>query len=103
VNVFGREEHPLKNYNRTTQLSQYLTPHYLPTSSYYSVKDNETEEVIIDFDNYTKLSCDTYGNYFLLDSTSFAQERNYRLILKVVTASGSLYVFDNNDVFKVVR
>jgi len=102
INIFGREEQPLKNFVRKTQLTQYLTPKYLPTSSYYSIKDNETEEIIIDFDNYTKLSCDTVGNFLMLDTTAFAQERNYRLRLKVED-NGSVYVFDNNDIFKIVR
>jgi hypothetical protein len=35
VNVFSREEFPLKNFQRRTQFTQYLTPRYLPTSSYY--------------------------------------------------------------------
>ena len=102
INVFGREEHPLKNFTRKTQLTQHLTPKYLPSSSYYSIKDNETEEIIIDFDDYTGLSCDASGNFFMLDTTAFAQERNYKLRLKVQN-SGSVYVFDNNDVFKIVR
>lgn len=102
INVFGREEYPLKNFVRKTQMTQYLTPKYLPSSSYYSIKDNETEEIIIDFDNYTRLSCDLSGNFFMLDTTAFAQERNYKLLLKV-DDSGSVYVFDNDSVFKIVR
>lgn len=102
IRIFGREELPLKNFTRKTQMTQYLNPKYLPTSSHYSIKDNETEEIIIDFDNYTRLSCDANGNYFQLDTTAFAQERNYRIRLKVIDSS-SVHVFDDGRVFKIVR
>jgi len=102
INVFARQEFPLKNFNRQTQFTQFLTPQYLPTSSYYSIKDNETEQIILDFDNYTKISCDPTGNYFLLDTTSYPQERYFRLLIKV-EESGSIYTFDKGNIFKIVR
>jgi len=102
INVFGREEFPLKNFTRATQLTQYLTPKYLPLTSFYAIKDNETEYMILPFDAYTNLSCDVNGNYFLLDATGIPQERYYRLLIKV-EQSGSTYTFDNNNVFKIIR
>lgn len=102
VNVFGREEYPLKNFNRLPQFSQYLTPLYLPSSSFYAIKDNVTEEIIIDFDNYTRLSCDTNGNYFMLDTSGLPQERYFKVLIKV-EMSGSVYIVDNDNIFKVVR
>ena len=45
-----------------TTSSNYLNTAYLPESSYYSVRDAETDEVIIPFDTeYTKLSADSTG------------------------------------------
>jgi hypothetical protein len=102
VNVFGREEFPLKNFTRATQLTQFLTPKYLPTSSYYALKDNETEQIVQDFDNYTKINCDENGNYFLLDTSCLPQERYFRILIKV-EHSGSIYTMDHGNVFKVVR
>ncbi len=102
INVFGREEFPLKNFARSTQFSQFLTPKYLPSASYYSIKDNQTEEIVVDFDNSTKLSCDMNGNYFLLDTTGLPQERYFRILIKT-EQSGSTYTIDNGDVFKIVR
>ena len=102
VNVFARPQFPLKNFNRQTQFTQFLIPQYLPTSSYYAIKDNETEEIILDFDNYTQLSCDPNGNYFMLDTTGFPQERYFKLLIKT-EASGSIYTFDKGNVFKIVR
>ncbi len=103
INVFARSEFPLKNFDRQTQFTQFLIPQYLPSgSSYYSIKDNETEEVILDFDEYTKLSCDQNGNYFLLDTAGFPQERYFKILIKV-EQSGSVYTMDKNNIFKIVR
>jgi hypothetical protein len=102
VNVFGREQYPLKNFQRLPQFSQYLTPLYLPSSSFYAIKDNVTEEIILDFDNYTRLSCDTNGSYFMLDASGLPQERYFKVLIKV-EMSGSVYVVDNDNIFKVVR
>jgi hypothetical protein len=102
INIFGREEFPLKNFSRLTQFSQFLTPKYLPVTSYYSIKDNQTEEIVVDFDTYTKLSCDQNGNYFLLDTTGLPQERYFRILIKT-ESSGSVYTMDNGNIFKIVR
>ena len=38
---------------------------YLPTASYYAIKDLETNEFVVDYDTtYTQLSSDSEGNYF---------------------------------------
>jgi len=99
--VFAREQNPKKQF--TSFQTSYLTPKYLPTSSFYSIKDNESEESIIDFDNYTKLSCDEHGNYFYLDTTGLPQERYYRILIKTELSDGSIQIFDNGDIFKIVR
>jgi len=103
IKVFGRREFPLKTFERTSQQSGYVVPELLPTSSYYAIKDNMSEEIIVDFDNYTRLSCEyPYGNFFILDTTGLAQERSYRILIRVEN-SGSKYTFDNGDVFKITR
>jgi hypothetical protein len=102
INVFSREEFPFKNFQRRTQFTQFITPKYLPTSSYYAIKDNETERMVIDFDSNTQISCDINGNFFELDTTGLAQERYYKILIKT-EQSGSIYTFDRGDVFKIVR
>lgn len=103
IGVYGREKFPLKTFGKAPQQPTYITPKYLPTTSYYSIKDNETEEVIVDFDDYTKLSCNDMGNYFYLDTTGLIQERYYRILIRVVGENGSEYTFDSNDIFKITR
>lgn len=103
IRVMGRKEFPMKTFAKTSQQIGYLTPELLPSSSYYAIKDNMSEEIIVNFDNYTRISSEyPEGNYFMLDTTGLAQERPYRILIRV-EESGSKYTFDNNDVFKIVR
>ena len=102
-NVFGRKQFPLKTFTKATQQEQYLVPEYLPTSSYYALKDNETGEILMDFDNYTRIGC-MYpeGNYFVIDTTALPQERYYRVLIRVNDGT-SIYTFDTGKTFKVTR
>lgn len=100
--VVGRERYPAKTF--ATQ-SSALTIKYLPTSSYYSIKDASTEEVIIPFDsNYTKLSCDATGNYFKLWMDGLQPERYYKFVFRVDTEGNTVKrFFDDDYIFKVTR
>lgn len=103
VNVFGRKEFPLKTFGKSTQQEQYLVPEVLPTSSYYALKDNETGEIIMNFDSYTRIGCEyPEGNYFLIDTTSLPPERYYRVLIRV-DDSQSVYTFDTGKSFKITR
>lgn len=97
-----RPAYPALTYSTS---SNYLINYYLPTSSYYSVKDTVTEETVIPFDtNYTKISCDSNGSYFNLKLNTFLPERFYRIIIKTVQDGGDkTLIHDNGYYFKVVR
>lgn len=102
IKIHANKRFPQKNY--TTEAYQ-LTNYYLPTSSYYEVRDAHTDEVILPFD-YTgsKISCDGTSSYFNLWMNSFQPERFYRIVLKVETSGGdNVQIFDNNYYFKVTR
>lgn len=102
INVFARDKSSLKNFVRATQQSVHLTPKYLPEETYYAIKDTESEEIVVDFDIGTKLSCDSNGNYFMLDMTGLPQERYFKILIKT-DIGGGIEVIDNNTYFKVVR
>ena len=83
--------------------SLFVQTRYLPTSSYYAIKDLETNEFVIDYDtNYTQLSSDTKGNYFDLYMNGLEPERYYKVCVKT-TINGSTLVLDDNYYFKVVN
>ena len=103
IGVFGRKQFPLKTFGISSQQEQYLVPEYLPTSSYYALKDNETGEIVIDFDSYTQIGCEyPDGNYFVIDTTGLPQERYYRVLVRVEN-DGQIYTMDCGKVFKITR
>jgi hypothetical protein len=57
--------------------------------------------MIVDFDeNFTKISCDSVGNYFTLYTTGLEINRYYRLLVKTKifsTTYGPLSVYDNEQ------
>ena len=100
VRVAGRSKYPTRTFATS---SAYLDIKYLPETSYYAIYDTVTDDVIIPFDNsYTKLSCDTNGNYFDLWTTGFLPERYYKIVIKVVS-NGTEEYYDDGNYFKVVR
>jgi hypothetical protein len=100
IRIYARDKYPQKS---ATNLFPVQTVKYLPTSSYYSVLDAATDEVIIPYDNiYTKLSCDSTSNFIYLDLNGFMPERYYRLALKVKNGILEDYITDQ-IYFKVVR
>ena len=103
INIFAREKIPLKTFEKAPQQSVYVNTKLLPSSSFYAIKDNETEEFIIDFDNYTKISCDLDGHYFDLNTSALEKERYYKVVIKVDCLDGNIYTFDNHAVFQVRR
>ncbi len=100
-NVFCRERFPSKVFSSTPR---YLNVQYLPTSSYYSIQDAHTEEVIVPFDDtYTKISCTSSGNYFDFWFNGLHPERYYKILLKVNDENKTSRIFDNKYIFKIVR
>ncbi len=94
IRVFGRERYPLKSYSNTYA---YNDVKYLPSTTYYQVKDAITEEVIVPFnDNYTKVSCDSNGNFFKIDLSNFEINRDYYFEIKV-DRSGEIDYFTEKD------
>ena len=80
-----------------------MTNYALPTASYWGLRDENTEEMIVDFNtSYTKISCDSNGPYFDVHMDGLQPERYYRLLIKT-TLDGSTTVVDNKNIFKIVR
>ena len=83
--------------------SQFTGTNYLPTASYYAIKDLDTNEYVIDYDtNYTQLSSDANGNYFDVYMNGLEPERYYKICVKT-TINNSTLVLDDNYYFKVVN
>lgn len=96
-----RERYPTLTYATS---SDYLISKRLPTSSYYQVVDQWTDDVIVPFSNGTKMSCDSDGNYFKVDMGSFLPERYYKFQIKSEFEGGDVSkISDDGFIFKVLR
>ena len=100
ISLFARDKFPAKAYVTS---SRHLTGKYLPTSSYYSVKDAHTEEILIPFDSgSTKISSNSTGSFFNFDMRGLQPERYYKFILKVENSNNTT-IIDDKFFFKVER
>jgi len=98
INV--RDQYPARAFQAT---SVYLNNKALPTASYYSIKDLDTEEIVVDYDTtYTKVSCDSTGMYFDVYMNGLEPERYYQILIKT-TIDNTTLVLDDNYYFKVIR
>ena len=85
-----------------TTSSLYTTNKRLPATTYWSLLDAKSNDIVIDYDtNYTKVSCDSNGNYFDLYCNGLEPERYYKILIKSVLYSGEVVSYDNNYMFKV--
>jgi hypothetical protein len=103
INKFNINVSPLYP-NRAYQTSSLFTNlNYLPTSSYYAIKDLATNEFVVNFDDqYTQISSDLTGNYFSVYMSGLEPERYYKILIKTII-NGSTLIFDDNYYFKVIN
>jgi len=95
-----RDTFPVRTF---TTSSLYTQPKYLPSSSYYAIKDVKADIVVVDFDEqYTKVSADTIGSYFKVNMYGLEPERYYKLLIKTVI-DGSTIIFDDRYFFKITE
>jgi len=99
VNI--RDQYPSTAFRTTLS---YANLKALPSSSYWSIKDLDTEEIVVDYDtSYTKLSCDANGNYFDIYMNGLEPERYYKLLIKTIVNNREVIISDKDYIFKVIR
>tara|TARA_R110002050_G_scaffold262428_3_gene402657 strand:+ start:341 stop:1468 length:1128 start_codon:yes stop_codon:yes gene_type:complete len=93
--------YPTRSYQITSSL--FTGTNYLPTSSYYAIKDLATNEFVINFDTqYTQISSDIRGNYFDVYMSGLEPERYYKILIKT-EIDGSTLILDDDYYFKVIN
>ena len=98
--IHVRDKYPIRSFASS---SNYLSPGYFTTASYYSIRDAHTEQEIIPFStSFTKLSADSSGMYFKVYMKGLQPERYYRILFKHIN-SESTTIYDDNHYFKVIR
>ena len=88
-----------------TTSSGYLVRYRLPSDTQYAVYNANSDDIIVNFSEYTKLSDDTTSSYLKLHLDSFQPQRYYRLLLKVPNSGSNsgFQIYDDNWIFKVTR
>jgi hypothetical protein len=97
--INSRDKYPKRVF---TTSSLYTTNKRLPQTSYWSILDAKSNDIVIDYDTeYTKVSCDGTSSYFDLYSKGLQPERYYKIMIKSVLYSGETVSYDNDYIFKV--
>lgn len=100
IRFAARPRYPARSF---TTSSVYLD-RYIVSGSQYAIQSAQSDDMIIDFSPYTKVSADNQGNYIKLHMGSFQPERFYKLLIKVPNSGSYGYqVFDGQWIFKVLR
>jgi hypothetical protein len=97
IRIFARDLYPLKTFSNSFS---YNTAEYLPITSYYQIKDAASDDVIIPFGDFSKISCDETGNYIKVDFSNWQPNRIYKLEFKV-ESGGDVQYFDENITFSL--
>ena len=99
LKIFGRELYPLKTFTNTFS---YDTIKYLPKTTYYQIKDVNSEDVIIPFSEYSKIECDTNGNYIKLNFSNWEAGRTYKIEFKI-DMDNDIQYFDEDLTFTLIK
>ena len=99
LKLFARELYPLKNFSNSFS---YNTNKYLPQNTYYQIKDFLSNDIIIPFSNYSKVSCDSDGNFIKLNFSNWEVDRVYKIEFKI-DDNDSIEYFDNELTFSLVK
>ena len=97
IRIKGRDMYPLKSFSTTFAYDQskYIT------NVYYQLEDYITGEIIFPFGQYTKVSCDSTSNYFIINLNTIPKNRTYKLKLKVIE-SGISTIIDDKYTFEII-
>ena len=97
IRVKGRDMYPLKSFGTTFAYDQskYIT------DIYYQLEDYVTGEIVFPFGEYTKVSCDSTSNYFIMNLNTLPKNRTYKLKLKVIE-NGISTIIDEKYIFDLI-
>jgi len=98
VDLSVRDQYPLKTFD--TLFSAYAGNQRLPTSSYFSIIDVQSNTTIIPFDSYSTISSDGSGSYFNFRVEGMYSGRFYKVLVKVIN-QGYQKIYDSGHFFIV--
>ena len=98
----ARPRHIQKSFS--TSVQEFTGSYVADNSGSYSIVDLATNETLVPFSDYTKLSLDSSSMYFNQDLNGFHPNRIYKILLRVDYDDGQRIIYDDDEYqFKVVR
>lgn len=97
IYLIVRDTYPDKRFDA---VQRYRNQYYLPSSSYFRIRDVTSGVEIFKFDEYSAISCDRSGSYFVLDTRGLQLNRYYAIDLKVKTQDETFFP-EFNYTFKI--
>jgi hypothetical protein len=98
VYLVVRDKYPDKRYD---SVQRYKSIYYLPSSSYFRIRDVVSDVEIYKFDSYSAINCDVSGSYIMLDTRGLEPNRYYDIDLKVEMIDGQVFFPEFKYQFKV--
>jgi hypothetical protein len=100
LRIYAKDRYPARTFVTS---SLYIYNKLLPTESYYSIIDLNTNLKVIDFDtSATQLSNDATSSFFMLHMAGLEPDRYYKVQIKSIIDGGT-YIYDNDYYFKVMQ
>jgi len=98
--IYAKDKYPVRSFVTS---SLYINNKLLPTASYYSIIDLQSNTKIIDFDtSATRLSVDPTSSFFMLYMNGLEPDRYYKVQIKS-QIDGGTYIYDDDYYFKVLQ
>jgi hypothetical protein len=98
VDFSVRDTYPVRTFD--TQFSNYDGTQRLPVTSYYSIVDQQSNTIIIPFDDYSRISSDGTGSFAKFTIHGMYPGRYYKMLVKVVDQDYE-QIFDLAHTFRV--
>ena len=95
--VSVRPKTPIKTFSKK---AKYSGNNYTDYDMYYSIRDAETHEIVVEFNKYSKVSCDSSGHFFNFDFGVCQPGRYYKIFILLNGPYGD-EVFDESRIFNV--
>lgn len=96
-NFVTRDKFPTKKFS---SIFAYEAMQYIPQDSYYAIKDVVTGLNILNFSDYTKISCNVSGSYIKLDTTNFPTNRPLKFQF-MINRDGVFEKYEDDLTFEV--
>ena len=100
IDIAARYAYPMKTF--VNEFSYQTVEYHLPQETYYQISDYHTDDIIIPFSEYSKVSCNSNGNYINLNFYNWETDRTYKIEIKTVI-DGNDHYFDNDYTFLLVK